>query len=483
MRAPRHLALAITFLLLPPLAFAAGPIHGSEVAPDGSRIHTYEDLVHEMAALEAAGARVSIPAVSEEGRDIYLVELGTGPYTIVLLNVLHANEPTGTEAFLRFAWALLGNEEPTFWDGAFTSLTHDSPLIAAFRDPGVRERILSEVTILGFPMLDPDGVANDHTRDPLLNTDYMTQITPGSQAIAFAMETYAPDLILDSHGGPDGPELSMGVVELQYTDPGVVHAQRRATQAMWSAAAAHGVDVVYFEEHINAYVVSEDEEDPFLSVGEIYWDAAARYTFTTQASWQLRGVPAIYTESVGLQSVDPQITLSEGASTQQLAMMSLAAYGAGLFTGERTTRAISAYVFELAAPLDILLELEAGTHLLTVDWEHMGAADHALALLRPDGGVVATSAPSESADGGMLFTHARNSRALIVDDLEAGGYTLRVTPQGAPEPFRLKVLSRLPDASVDILVDAFDPDAQAQFGESEPGLYRQLDPIPRLVPT
>ena len=377
--------------------------------------YTYEDLTRFVERWETLGADVEVPVTTEGGRNVYLVKVGHGPFTILYSNVLHANEPSGSEAFIRFVWSVLGRQAPTFEKPTLPGVRPSAPLFKAMSDPRVRRELLSRVTIVGFPMMDPDGFENEHTRDFMANTDYSTKVTEQSAALEYALEKYEPDLYLDSHGGPDEPALNIGLVEPLATEADVIRESRRAAGIAWKSAAALGISISYFEEHFMEIVLGQHDE-PFASGDEVYWNSVSKVLPFTQESYQLEGLPAVYTETVGLQSTDPVISISEGASAQQVTMTGLAFEYAGLLSAERPHKKVAS---PLEGPMRIRIASPARRFYAAVRWKSP-AQDYSLELLDVDGEVIASS----QAEPQDPYGYAAKSRAVFLPRLAAGEYRL-----------------------------------------------------------
>jgi len=404
------LAIVVVVVSLVPLA---------PTQADHPRFYSYDDLAKIVHEWERLGAEVDVPVVTEDDRDVYLVKVGNGPFTIMFSNVLHANEPSGSEAFIRFVWALLGRQGPSFEKPTLPGVKPNAPVFRALRNPKMRAELLSRVTIVGFPMMDPDGFENDHTRDFMANTDYSTKLTEQSAALEYALDRYEPDLYIDSHGGPDSPDLNIGLVEPLATEGAVIHESRRAAAIAWRAATARDISLAYFEEHFFEIVLGQHGE-PFASADEIYWNSVSKLLPLTQESYQLEGLPAVYTETVGLQSVDPSISISEGASAQEVTMAGLAFEYSGLVSGERPEKLVAPAA---DGPLRVRLASPARRFFATVRWKS-ALQDYDLRLLDAAGEVVAES----TAPASDPYSYAARSRAIFVERLSAGTYELVATP-------------------------------------------------------
>lgn len=99
------------------------------------RLHSYDEMVKALRQIQQRSqGRVSLETVgrSNEGRDLYLAKVGTGATKVLYITQQHGNEPLGTEAALQLLQRL-GNGGAG-WDA-----------------------ILSKVTLLVIPKVNPDG--------------------------------------------------------------------------------------------------------------------------------------------------------------------------------------------------------------------------------------------------------------------------------------------------------------------------------------
>lgn len=109
--------------------------------------------------------RVKVEGQSVEGRDIYRITAGNGPTTVLLWSQMHGDEPTATAALFDI----------------FRFLSDDN---AAFRS--AREQILSDLTLVFIPMLNPDGAELFQRRNALgidLNRDALRLTSPEAQLL------------------------------------------------------------------------------------------------------------------------------------------------------------------------------------------------------------------------------------------------------------------------------------------------------------
>lgn len=444
-------------------------VTGTLVAQEPN-LTTYAAMQDTLRAWEEEGVVIDRSQISQQGREIPLVRFGDGPVRILYLNALHANEPSGTEAFIRLGWALLGELAPSYADAVLPGLRDGAPALDLLADSELRKELLARITILGFPILDPDGVANGRTRNSLSNADYLTGLTSITQSIRYAVETYQPDLMLDSHGGPDAPDLNIGLVEPLGIESATRARSRELGAQSWRIAAAHDIQVSYFEEHPLAFSLGLHSE-PFRSVDAAYYATLARGVPLTQESHQLRGIPMLYTETVGLQSGAPSIGLSEGASGQQVIMAGLALDAAGLLDGTMP-KALEAPASAGAQPLQIDRD---GTHLYArVSWNSFGP-DFTLRLLREDGSEVIRGDASDTVE--PLWVQGR---ALRVDDLPAGHYSLQAEAWRGSADAVIRATWWSPDDSAP-LPAVLDRQAEVHLCLTQDNLFSQL--VRSLPPT
>jgi hypothetical protein len=411
----RHLASVMTVVAI--MAAAGLPV---PAVGDHEPYTTHAQLQELLVEWEAAGAEVATVATSRQGRDIPMVRLGDGPVTVLVTAVLHANEPSGTEASVRLISLLLGDDQPTFDEPGWSTVRRSSPALRALTRPRSLDRLLQRVTLVVLPMLDPDGVSNGHTRDTSANTDYATQVTVQADAIGYVMEHHRPDLLVDLHGGPDEP-LNIGLIEPQGVEPAVRDASRDAATTLWRAADGSGIPVKYFEEHPLALITGQ-HGDPAASIDETYYSALARVAPLTWESLQLEGIPTVYTETVGLQSRDPQISILEGASIQQVTTLALLFDAAGLFDGVRP-RKRSATADQGAATTVVRAKREITGLRATVAWPwHSTPQDWTVRVIDERTGDVVAERAADATPAPN-----RRARSVLLGALPAGRYRVEAS--------------------------------------------------------
>ena len=416
-------ALASTALLTALVTPAAG---------DHPEYTGHAELLELVEDWQARGAHVETAAVSREGRAIPLVRIGSGAATALVTAELHANEPSGTEAAVRLIELLLGNPAPTFREPGWPAITGKTTPARRAAAAQVVQRLLERVTVLVFPMLDPDGAEAAHRRDMQANSDYATRVTVQADAIEHAVTTYRPDLMVDLHGGPDEP-LNIGLIEPQGVEPAIVEASRAAAAVLWRSADALDVGPVYFEEHPFDSFAGVDG-DPFDSADEAYYASVGRGAPLTWESLQLEGIPTVYSETVGLQSRAPQIGIFEGASIQQLTTLAALLDLGGLFDGTLPHKQ-TAPSDAGSATMTVDLPRGATTLRAGIAWPWVSAPqDWSVRITDSAGQVVGQRLP----DG--TVAPYRRSRVLTVDGLAPGRYTITA---GSTAPAAAGVLSAI----------------------------------------
>lgn len=443
---------------------ASSPVQG-----DHPEFHSYADIQAVVNEWASMGATIDVAATSDEGRDVYLVSLGTGPFTIMYLAGLHANEPGSTEGFVRFMYALLGDVSHSFKGPLMADLGPDTPVMAAVADPALRAELLSKVTIIGFPMMDPDGVEDSHTRKFQGNVDYTTNVTHFTHAIRYAQAQHTVDLMLDSHGAPiasRGLDITIGLVEPMYTPQPVLNAARHNAETAWRSIAAAGGAVGYFEE-----LLTVCEMEPCTSVGEVYWAGATRFAMLTQSSMQVTGIPSFYTESSGLSDGVPAIL--RGASATEVLMLALAFENAGMLDGTAPHSLDGGVAGQFATEGADVLQWTPDstvTHLLaTVQLDGLSRLDRSLALFAGDTELARDGASSED-----LVGAGSSSRAVAFDTLAPGNYRFEssslLDPTGT-DTYRF--VWRQPDAAGSQLGGIIDQAATPAFCWEWTSLYRE----------
>lgn len=126
---------------------------------------------------------------SVEGRDIYLISLGTGKTKVFLWSQMHGDEPTATAAL--FDMFCFFNDE-----GAF---------------PEFKKFLLSNLSIYIIPMLNPDGAEEFQRRNIVeidLNRDVARLQTPEAQTLKYVFDSLKADFGFNLHD--QGRDYSVG---------------------------------------------------------------------------------------------------------------------------------------------------------------------------------------------------------------------------------------------------------------------------------
>jgi predicted deacylase len=162
------------------------------------RLHSYDEMVKALWQIERSSkGRVSLEIVgqSNEGRDLYLAKVGTGPNKVLYITQQHGNEPLGTEAALQLLQRL-GNGGAG-WDAVLNKLTL---LVIPKVNPDGSERFQRENH-------DPDcagafctpGVGFDVNRwhDPAVSPE--ANPVPEAAAVQRVAISYQPKMVVDFH--------------------------------------------------------------------------------------------------------------------------------------------------------------------------------------------------------------------------------------------------------------------------------------------
>ncbi len=116
--------------------------------------------------------RIEQKGVSAEGRPIFLLAAGSGPEKVLLWSQMHGDEPTATCALVDL-------------------LSH---LVATRTEPATRQ-LLSRLTVLAIPMLNPDGASRNDRRNAQgidINRDALRLQTPEGRFLRDVRERHRP---------------------------------------------------------------------------------------------------------------------------------------------------------------------------------------------------------------------------------------------------------------------------------------------------
>jgi len=127
--------------------------------------------------------------ISVEGRDIYLISLGSGKTKVFLWSQMHGDEPTATAALFDM----------------FNFFSADSAY------PEIKNLILSNLSIYIIPMVNPDGAEEFQRRNIVeidLNRDVLQQQTPEAQILKNVFDSLKADFGFNLHD--QGRDYSAG---------------------------------------------------------------------------------------------------------------------------------------------------------------------------------------------------------------------------------------------------------------------------------
>ncbi|MDQ3394142.1 MAG: M14 family metallopeptidase [Bacteroidota bacterium] len=140
----------------------------------------HADIIPLIKKLKKDKYEVATVGKSVEGRDIYLIKLGTGKTKVLLWSQMHGDEPTATMALMDM----------------FNFFNQRDSL-----DP-IKNQILEQTTLYIIPMLNPDG-AQEYTRrnaqDLDLNRDAIRLQSPEAQILKSVRDNLKPDFGFNLH--------------------------------------------------------------------------------------------------------------------------------------------------------------------------------------------------------------------------------------------------------------------------------------------
>lgn len=174
--------------------------------PSGSYVP--EALVGDLERLVARSGglvRIEEKGMSAEGRPILLLAAGSGPEKVLLWSQMHGDEPTATCALVDL-------------------LSH---LVATRAEPAMR-RLLSRLTILAIPMLNPDGAARNDRRNAQgidINRDALRLQSPEGRFLREVRERHRPFAGFNLHNqsplvgaGEAGPQVALAVLAVSSSE-------------------------------------------------------------------------------------------------------------------------------------------------------------------------------------------------------------------------------------------------------------------------
>lgn len=147
-----------------------------------TRRFTHADLVKYLESVQRPLSGImTVEKIGEsaEHRSINLLTLGTGPTKVLLWSQMHGDEPTATMAIFDIL--------------NYISMHKDAPEV---------RRILSELTLLIIPMLNPDGAERFQRRTALgidMNRDALRLQTPEARLLKATRDKYDPQIGFNLH--------------------------------------------------------------------------------------------------------------------------------------------------------------------------------------------------------------------------------------------------------------------------------------------
>ena len=197
----------------PPLPPAPSPeaLHASWTGvrlspPSGA--YTPEALLADLdglAAMSGGAVRVVGRGSSAEGRPLLALAAGTGPEKVLLWSQMHGDEPTATSALVDL-------------------LSH----LVATRDEPATAHLLSRLTLLVLPMLNPDGAVRNDRRNAQgidINRDAVELQTPEGRFLKAVRDEHSPAAGFNLHNqgalvtaGRSGPQAALAVLAVPGAD-------------------------------------------------------------------------------------------------------------------------------------------------------------------------------------------------------------------------------------------------------------------------
>jgi hypothetical protein len=174
--------------------------------PSGS--YSPEALAKDLGLLVAGYGdvvRVVERGASAEGRPILVLAAGTGPEKVLLWSQMHGDEPAATCALVDL-------------------LAH----LVQTRDEPATRTLLSRLTLLVLPMLNPDGVARNDRRNAQgidINRDAVDLQSPEGRFLKALRDRFSPAAGFNLHNqgpllaaGPAGPQAALSVLAVPGAD-------------------------------------------------------------------------------------------------------------------------------------------------------------------------------------------------------------------------------------------------------------------------
>jgi len=234
-------ALSATAVVADPQSRPNGPWVQDSQKLSYASTHDYDEMVRDLRKLEnrSRGAmELEVIGKSNEGRDLYLARVGTGPKKVMIVTQQHGDEVHGTEAALHFLNSIIGSK--------YADLREEvTVLVLPKINPDGSDRIQRQNHDPGC--VDPfclEGVGYDMNRfhDPAMPLD--ENPVPEAVAMREAHARYQPDVVLDYHNqfsyvSDDGDMITMSLMWPlnENVDPQVVDDSKRATAIIAGAVS------------------------------------------------------------------------------------------------------------------------------------------------------------------------------------------------------------------------------------------------------
>ena len=223
---------AVVLLLAPTLAGAEPAARApaalwdawpaAHVSPADPHSLKHADLVAALKALEDGFPGLldrRDEALSAEGRPISLYSLGSGPRRVLLWSQMHGDEPTATSALLDVI--------------AFLGATRKTP---------ATERLLSRLTLLVIPMLNPDGAERTRRVNAQgidINRDALRLSTPEGRFLKSVRDRFTPEAGYNLHNlgalttaGPGGAQVAISLLAVPFDEAFTENEGRRLTKRL-----------------------------------------------------------------------------------------------------------------------------------------------------------------------------------------------------------------------------------------------------------
>jgi hypothetical protein len=150
--------------------------HISKIFPSNVR---HKDLKNYLEQLKKLGIKIDQVGVSNQNREIYQMEFGTGRIKVFLWSQMHGDEPTATSALLDI-FAYLQKNKDKDWV----------------------KKIAQTLTIRAVPMLNPDGAEMYQRRNSQgidINRDALNLQTPEARLLKKLRDEWSPEIGFNLH--------------------------------------------------------------------------------------------------------------------------------------------------------------------------------------------------------------------------------------------------------------------------------------------